>query len=193
MLCTHDWIIGRVTPNTIEHTWCYTPVLKLSACISNAAVQEERQRKDKPTGDSQVESTSGASNDMPVEKILEAELAVEPNHGPYVDTPVRGSYYGFWKFLTSPKDRDDVVHTMWLWPDPMTISGSELKTASTFFWKWRYKETCAAIIQIYCWWTCEALIVFDATWPVYLANVFLFPKKLHSVCLLLPWNNRPVC
>lgn len=51
------------------------------------AVQEERQRKDKPTGDSQVESTSGTSNDMPVEKILDAELAVEPNNGPYVDTP----------------------------------------------------------------------------------------------------------
>ncbi|XP_030853250.1 retinoic acid receptor RXR isoform X1 [Strongylocentrotus purpuratus] len=52
-----------------------------------SAVQEERQRKDKPTGDSQVESTSGTSNDMPVEKILDAELAVEPNNGPYVDTP----------------------------------------------------------------------------------------------------------
>ncbi|XP_071820865.1 retinoic acid receptor RXR-alpha-B-like isoform X3 [Apostichopus japonicus] len=51
------------------------------------AVQEERQRKDKPTGDSQVESTSGANNDMPVEKILEAELAVEPNTDTYVDTP----------------------------------------------------------------------------------------------------------
>ncbi|XP_071489322.1 retinoic acid receptor RXR-alpha-B-like [Diadema setosum] len=51
------------------------------------AVQEERQRKDKPTGDSQVESTSGASNDMPVEKILDAELAVEPNQGPFVDAP----------------------------------------------------------------------------------------------------------
>lgn len=25
---------------------------------------------------------------MPVEKILDAELAVEPNNGPYVDTPV---------------------------------------------------------------------------------------------------------
>ncbi|XP_014353025.1 retinoic acid receptor RXR-beta-A isoform X1 [Latimeria chalumnae] len=39
------------------------------------AVQEERQRgKEK---DGEVESTSGANEDMPVEKILEAELAVE--------------------------------------------------------------------------------------------------------------------
>ncbi len=40
-------------------------------------------------GDSEVESTSSANNDMPVEKILEAELAVEPNTETYVDTPVR--------------------------------------------------------------------------------------------------------
>ena len=40
-------------------------------------------------GDSEVESTSSANNDMPVEKILEAELAVEPNTDTYVDTPVR--------------------------------------------------------------------------------------------------------
>ena len=52
------------------------------------AVQEERQRKDKAMGDSEVESTSSANNDMPVEKILEAELAVEPNTETYVDTPV---------------------------------------------------------------------------------------------------------
>lgn len=51
------------------------------------SVQEERQRKDKAMGDSEVESTSSANNDMPVEKILEAELAVEPNTETYVDTP----------------------------------------------------------------------------------------------------------
>ncbi|XP_033116699.1 retinoic acid receptor RXR-alpha-B-like isoform X5 [Anneissia japonica] len=50
------------------------------------AVQEERQRKDKCSGDGEVESTSGSNNDMPVEKILEAELAVEPNTDTYVDT-----------------------------------------------------------------------------------------------------------
>jgi hypothetical protein len=36
------------------------------------AVQEERQRN-KEKGEGEVESTSGANNDMPVEKILEAE------------------------------------------------------------------------------------------------------------------------
>ncbi|XP_077986042.1 retinoic acid receptor RXR-alpha-B-like isoform X2 [Glandiceps talaboti] len=51
------------------------------------AVQEERQRKDKAGGDGEVESTSSANNDMPVEKILEAELAVEPKTDTYVDTP----------------------------------------------------------------------------------------------------------
>ena len=43
-------------------------------------------------GDSEVESTSSANNDMPVEKILEAELAVEPNTDTYVDTPVRSLF-----------------------------------------------------------------------------------------------------
>ena len=53
-----------------------------------AAVQEERQRKDKCQGEGEVESTSSVNNDMPVEKVLEAELAVEPNTDTYVDTPV---------------------------------------------------------------------------------------------------------
>ncbi|XP_022085088.1 retinoic acid receptor RXR-alpha-B-like isoform X2 [Acanthaster planci] len=51
------------------------------------AVQEERQRKDKCQGEGEVESTSSVNNDMPVEKVLEAELAVEPNTDTYVDTP----------------------------------------------------------------------------------------------------------
>ncbi|XP_038063675.1 retinoic acid receptor RXR-alpha-B-like isoform X3 [Patiria miniata] len=52
-----------------------------------AAVQEERQRKEKCQGEGEVESTSSVNNDMPVEKVLEAELAVEPNTDTYVDTP----------------------------------------------------------------------------------------------------------
>ncbi|XP_063424721.1 retinoic acid receptor RXR-like isoform X1 [Mytilus trossulus] len=48
-------------------------------------VQEERQRN-KEKGEGEVESTSGANNDMPVEKILEAELAVDPNTDTYIDT-----------------------------------------------------------------------------------------------------------
>ncbi|XP_006010773.1 retinoic acid receptor RXR-beta-A isoform X2 [Latimeria chalumnae] len=47
----------------------------LAMGMKREAVQEERQRgKEK---DGEVESTSGANEDMPVEKILEAELAVE--------------------------------------------------------------------------------------------------------------------
>ena len=49
-----------------------------------SAVQEERQRG-KDRNESEVESTSGASEDMPVEKILEAELAVEPKTETYVE------------------------------------------------------------------------------------------------------------
>jgi hypothetical protein len=51
------------------------------------AVQEERQRN-KEKGEGEVESSSGANNDMPVEKILEAELAVDPNTDTYIDTQV---------------------------------------------------------------------------------------------------------
>lgn len=41
------------------------------------AVQEERQRG-KEKSDTEVESTCSFNEDMPVEKILDAELAVEP-------------------------------------------------------------------------------------------------------------------
>lgn len=41
------------------------------------AVQEERQRgRDK--NDNEVDSSSGLNEEMPVEKILDAELSVEP-------------------------------------------------------------------------------------------------------------------
>lgn len=51
------------------------------------AVQEERQRG-KDRGEGEVESTSSANEDMPVEKILEAELAVEPKTETYVEASV---------------------------------------------------------------------------------------------------------
>ena len=51
------------------------------------AVQEERQRN-KEKGEGEVESTSPANSDMPVEKILEAELAVEPQTDTYIDAQV---------------------------------------------------------------------------------------------------------
>ncbi|PVD22397.1 hypothetical protein C0Q70_18208 [Pomacea canaliculata] len=53
--------------------------------MKREAVQEERQRV-KEKGDGEVESTSGANSDMPVEQILEAELAVEPKLETFIDT-----------------------------------------------------------------------------------------------------------
>lgn len=51
----------------------------------HAAVQEERQRG-KERNENEVESTSCANEDMPVEKILEAEQAVEPKTETYIET-----------------------------------------------------------------------------------------------------------
>ncbi|MEE6505135.1 hypothetical protein FKM82_005451 [Ascaphus truei] len=48
------------------------------------AVQEERQRG-KDRNENEVECTSSANEDMPVEKILEAELAVEPKTETYIE------------------------------------------------------------------------------------------------------------
>ncbi|XP_055364276.1 retinoic acid receptor RXR-gamma-B isoform X2 [Betta splendens] len=49
----------------------------LAMGMKREAVQEERQRG-KERGENEVESTSGCSEEMPVDKILDAELAVEP-------------------------------------------------------------------------------------------------------------------
>ncbi|XP_056894707.1 retinoic acid receptor RXR-gamma-B isoform X3 [Takifugu flavidus] len=50
--------------------------------VCSRSVQEERQRG-KERGDSEVESTSSFNEDMPVDKILDAELAVEPKTETY--------------------------------------------------------------------------------------------------------------
>lgn len=42
-------------------------------------MQEERQRN-KEKSENEVESTSNSQNDMPIERILEAELRVEPKN-----------------------------------------------------------------------------------------------------------------
>uniref|UniRef100_A0A8C9U2Y0 Retinoic acid receptor RXR n=1 Tax=Scleropages formosus TaxID=113540 RepID=A0A8C9U2Y0_SCLFO len=56
----------------------------LAMGMKREAVQEERQRaKDK--SDNEAESTCSAYDDMPVDKILEAELSVEPTTEPSVD------------------------------------------------------------------------------------------------------------
>ena len=51
----------------------------------HAAVQEERQRA-KERSEGEVESSCSVNEDMPVEKILEAELAVEPKTETYIET-----------------------------------------------------------------------------------------------------------
>uniref|UniRef100_A0A8B9LQQ8 Retinoic acid receptor RXR n=2 Tax=Astyanax mexicanus TaxID=7994 RepID=A0A8B9LQQ8_ASTMX len=57
----------------------------LAMGMKREAVQEERQRA-KDRNENEVESTSSANEDMPVEKILEAELAVEPKTETYIET-----------------------------------------------------------------------------------------------------------
>ncbi|XP_019643399.1 PREDICTED: retinoic acid receptor RXR-alpha-B-like isoform X2 [Branchiostoma belcheri] len=52
----------------------------------NSAVQEERQRS-KEGKDGEVVSTTNPNEDMPVEKIQEAEMAVEPKDGNLVEQP----------------------------------------------------------------------------------------------------------
>ncbi|XP_016295924.1 retinoic acid receptor RXR-gamma-B-like, partial [Sinocyclocheilus anshuiensis] len=54
------------------------------ALLDPTAVQEERQRG-KEKGDNEVESTSSLNEDMPVDRILDAELAVEPKTETYTE------------------------------------------------------------------------------------------------------------
>lgn len=54
------------------------------------AVQEERQRS-RERSENEAESTSSGSEDMPVERILEAELAVEPKTEAYSDVNTESS------------------------------------------------------------------------------------------------------
>lgn len=55
-------------------------------CFPYPAVQEERQRA-KERGEVEVESTTSANSEMPVEMILDAEMAVENQLDIYVDNP----------------------------------------------------------------------------------------------------------
>lgn len=57
----------------------------LAMGMKREAVQEERQRV-KEKGEGEVESTSSANSDMPVEKVLDAELSVDPKLDTYIDT-----------------------------------------------------------------------------------------------------------
>ncbi|XP_028823644.1 retinoic acid receptor RXR-gamma-A-like [Denticeps clupeoides] len=62
---------------------CVCVYVCVCVCVC-AAVQEERQRG-KEKSDNEAESTSSSNEEMPVEKILDAELAVEPKTDAYVD------------------------------------------------------------------------------------------------------------
>ncbi|XP_067240158.1 retinoic acid receptor RXR-gamma-B isoform X3 [Chanodichthys erythropterus] len=57
----------------------------LAMGMKREAVQEERQRG-KEKSDNEVESTSSFNEDMPVDKILDAELAVEPKTETYTES-----------------------------------------------------------------------------------------------------------
>uniref|UniRef100_A0A8C3SWY9 NR LBD domain-containing protein n=1 Tax=Chelydra serpentina TaxID=8475 RepID=A0A8C3SWY9_CHESE len=65
-------------------TWCRG----LFFCVP--AVQEERQRS-RERSENEAESTSNGNEDMPVERILEAELAVEPKTESYSDVNTENS------------------------------------------------------------------------------------------------------
>ncbi|XP_017671246.1 PREDICTED: retinoic acid receptor RXR-gamma isoform X2 [Lepidothrix coronata] len=62
----------------------------LAMGMKREAVQEERQRS-RERSENEAESTSNGSEDMPVERILEAELAVEPKTEAYNDMTTESS------------------------------------------------------------------------------------------------------
>ncbi|NXF23969.1 RXRG protein, partial [Rhodinocichla rosea] len=62
----------------------------LAMGMKREAVQEERQRS-RERSETEAESTSSGSEDMPVERILEAELAVEPKTEAYSDMGTESS------------------------------------------------------------------------------------------------------
>ncbi|EPY80907.1 hypothetical protein CB1_000779001 [Camelus ferus] len=82
--CMFGFLLNRQLP---ERQAPAVLVLGGPWCEQELTVQEERQRG-KDRGENEVESTSSANEDMPVEKILEAELAVEPKTETYVEANV---------------------------------------------------------------------------------------------------------
>ncbi|NXY50056.1 RXRG protein, partial [Ceuthmochares aereus] len=62
----------------------------LAMGMKREAVQEERQRS-RERSENEAESTSSGNEDMPVERILEAELAVEPKTEAYSDMSTESS------------------------------------------------------------------------------------------------------
>ncbi|KAG7280608.1 hypothetical protein CRUP_002070 [Coryphaenoides rupestris] len=67
----------------------------LAMGMKREAVQEERQRA-KERSDGEVESSSSSNEDMPVDKILEAEQAVEPKTHTYTETNLGAPSNSVW-------------------------------------------------------------------------------------------------
>ncbi|KTG01848.1 hypothetical protein cypCar_00012660 [Cyprinus carpio] len=69
----------------------------------SSAVQEERQRG-REKSDNEVESSSSFNEEMPVEKILDAELAVEPKTEAYMESSTGNSYFHVYIFYSQTND-----------------------------------------------------------------------------------------
>lgn len=75
--------------------------MKIFVCV---AVQEERQRG-REKSDNEVESSSSSFNEeMPVEKILDAELAVEPKTEAYMESSTGNSVRHLMKSFRTQRD-----------------------------------------------------------------------------------------
>lgn len=91
ILPTHIFFLLSALP-TFSSLPTFLPFIVFPLCSSlpcPAAVQEERQRNKDRDGD--VESTSAVNEEMPVEKILEAEMAVEQKTELHADGSSGGS------------------------------------------------------------------------------------------------------
>lgn len=87
-LCGWRCFLSSIQSSLVTSWLCHAVFFLLpapKACwFLLAAVQEERQRG-KERGENEVESTSSFNEEMPVDKILDAELAVEPKTETYSD------------------------------------------------------------------------------------------------------------
>lgn len=86
-------------PSNLLALYCF-PLCSSLPCP--AAVQEERQRNKDRDGD--VESTSAVNEEMPVEKILEAEMAVEQKTELHADGSSGGSSVSSLEVEINPLD-----------------------------------------------------------------------------------------
>lgn len=76
----------------------HIPILLLCA-LTGAAVQEERQRNREREGE--LEFSVGVNDEMPVEKILEAETAVDMRTELHADEGSAGNSVSCWTVLVN--------------------------------------------------------------------------------------------